>query len=351
MMTHVHRLWRGEFPLAEWLLSPLTWVYAAASAAHRAAYLSGCLTRERVPCPVVCIGNLVSGGAGKTPVTLLVSRRLLARGRRVGVISRGYGRRSSGCVVVSRGSGPILDPSAGGDEAVMLAHQEPRLRIVVAERRSEAATKCLELGCDVLVMDDGYSHHALQRDLDILLVDAAIGFGNGRLLPTGPLREPIREAGRAGLVWLSKAGPDDLPPALLTKKPFVRSAYSPLALVDGALQPRQPVASLAGAKVAAWAAIARPESFRRTLEQLGARVVTFTAFGDHRTPTPEQFALWRRAAADAGADLLLTTEKDIVKLSPEDSSGLFALAMRAEVFGSDAALEAALDALLERRTG
>jgi tetraacyldisaccharide 4'-kinase len=333
------QLWRGELPLLALALRPLEQLYRLCASLDRRL---GRRRAARVDVPVLSVGNLVAGGAGKTPVTLLLARRLLAEGRRVGVVSRGYGRRSRGLVVVSDGEGTVVPASEGGDEPVLLARKEPRLVVVAAEWRIEAARACVSLGCEVIVMDDGFSHHRMHRDLDVLVVDTDLGFGNGRLLPAGPLREPLAEARRAGLVWLSRASPEDLPPPSLAGLPFVRSGWRPVGLSDASLRVVEPLSALTGVRVAAFCAIARPQAFRRTLASLGADVVLFEAFADHQAPSAADLQRFRTAAHALGAERLVCTEKDLVRLDSAASGGFRALAMEAHLVGDEAPLDAAL---------
>ncbi len=164
--------------------------YGAVAAARRRLYESGWLRSERVDVPVVSIGNLTWGGTGKTPVLAFLAARVEERGRRVGIVSRGYRRRSSGLVVVSDGSGAVASASAGGDEPVLLARRFPRAVVVVAERRPDAAREAVRLGAEVLLLDDAFQHLAIARDADVVLVDAADPWA------AASLRRDGRESGR-----------------------------------------------------------------------------------------------------------------------------------------------------------
>jgi tetraacyldisaccharide 4'-kinase len=241
--------------------------------------------------------------------------------------------------------------SAGGDEPVLLAWKEPQLFVAVAERRIEAARACVSAGCDVIVMDDGFSHHRMHRDLDVLVVDADLGFGNGRMLPAGPLREPLEEARRAGLVWRSRV-PKNAPDAALPQgsdgTPTVRSGWRPVGLSDASLRVVEPLSALAGTRVAAFCAIARPEAFRRTLTELGAELVHFASFPDHHAPSAAELERLRAAARAVGAERLLCTEKDLVRLEAPAAAGVGALAMEAHLLGDEGPLDAALARVLGR---
>ncbi len=206
--------WAREAPLWSALLSPLELVYRAGAALHR-----GSRRAAHAKVPLISVGNLTVGGAGKTPVALCIAQRLIARGRRPAVLSRGYGRRLRKAQQVSKDS-PVREV---GDEPLLLAQRG--LTVFVGPRRALLAALAGERGADVLVLDDGLQHHALARDLDVIVIDATNPLGNGHLLPRGPLRErpaALRRVGPRGLLWLSNArdrGPDLELDGLLAPRP------------------------------------------------------------------------------------------------------------------------------------
>lgn len=298
-------------------LLPAAGAYGAVVAARNAAFDRGWLAAARVPAHVVSVGNLTVGGTGKTPVTLWIAEQLRARGRRVAIVARGYRKRRRGVVVVSTGQGPLVSAADGGDEAVMLAHRFAG-PVVTAERRAEgAAHACAALGCDTIVLDDGFQHRALRRDVDVVVVadDAAAA----HLLPAGSRREPWSALRRAHLVLamggaaVPAAGP-----------PVVRADVKPLALVTAGVDGWRaaPLAELAGADVVAVAGVAHPARFMATLAALGARVAATLTFPDHHEYGPADHAA---IAAAAARGRLVTTEKDLVKLGGAGLPGLCAL--------------------------
>lgn len=278
--------------LLAWLLLPVTAVYALLSATRRVLYRLGWLHVEPLAVPVIVIGNVVAGGAGKTPVVMAVARHLLDQGIGCGVVSRGHGRRGNHCVEVV----PESDPAEVGDEPLLIASQV-RVPVVVGRRRASAVRTLLARHPEVRVVlsDDGLQHHALARDLEIVVFDDR-GVGNGWLLPSGPLREPWPR--RADLVIRSE-GAHNIPGF------DVRRQLAPHAVqADGT---RTSLAALSGQPCAALAGIARPDAFFDMLRAQGIALVATIALPDHHdfsAPLPQ---------LPAGLPLLCT-EKDAVKL-------------------------------------
>ena len=309
----------------------LALVYGALTALRRGAYRRGWLRTERAACPVLSVGNLAAGGSGKTPVVDWLLREAARAGCRPVVISRGYRRQGRSDVIRVKGAeGLPPDPLRLGDEPALLARRNPQVPVYVARRRALAARlAALWDRPGLIVLDDGFQHLGLARDLDVVLVDARQGLGNGRLLPLGPLREPLRAARRAHAVLISKTAPgaaealrERIAAALGGALPVFTCDYRPAGLRrldDGA---RLPPEALRGRPVRLLCGIAQPEGFERTVEALGARVAGLEAWPDHHAYPPEH--LERLAAALADDDLggdpaaephWLTTEKDAVKLA------------------------------------
>jgi len=302
-------------------LLPLAWAWTAAAAARRA------WTRPvRVAVPIVCVGNLTVGGAGKTPVVDDLALRLA--GRRPHILLRGHGGRERGPLRVDPDR---HDAAAVGDEALLHARRAPTW--IGGDRRASAAA-AIAAGAGLLLLDDGHQNPGLAKDLALLVVDGASGFGNGRVVPAGPLREPVA-AGLARAHAVVVMGPDraGLAAALAGGPPVLRAALVP--------DPEHALA-LAGRAVVAFAGIGRPEKFFATLEELGARLVARAAFADHHPYDGGDLAgLARRAEADGAR--LVTTAKDLVRVPPAWRDRVTALAVR--VRWDD---PAALDRVLER---
>ncbi len=289
-------------------LRPLSAIYGAAMALRNGLYDAGWLPRARVPARVISIGNLTVGGTGKTPAALWLAERLAARGRRVGIVARGYRKRQPGVVIVGTDGTPLVSAEEGGDEAVMLARRFAG-PVVTGERRAEAAlVACTQLGLDTIVLDDGFQHRALQRDADLVLLsdDPAAG----RLLPAGSRREAVAALGRARAVL---AVGDGVPPSAPDIPRFTaRLAATAVvrAVADGWRV--LPLSCLEGTTVVAVSGVARPERFTALLERCGARVRRHIVFPDHYAYASVDVAALIAASAEG---MLVTTEKDLVKLA------------------------------------
>lgn len=343
--------WRRDEPaLAEAWLWPLT----LASLGWRLGSALGrwAARPARAGVPVVSVGNLAVGGTGKTPVALHLCERLLARGRRPALLSRGHGRAGREPLRVHQGT-PWRQ---AGDEPLLAARRLPGLSVHVGADRALLARAAVEQGADVLVLDDGLQHRRLARDLDVVVVDAGNPLGNGRLLPRGPLREgpgAFARLGPRGLLWFTGAdGASAEDPAL--RALAARAAAAGLAgPVESRLALRD-AQTLRGAPVFLLAGIARPERFEASVLAAGAQVRGRAFFADHHPFTPAELAGARARAAACGAARLLTTEKDAVRLPPAPSGEgppVEVLAAAVALLAGGPALEAALDRLLagERR--
>lgn len=278
--------------------------YSAAMRARRWLYRRGVLPSRSVDVPVICVGNITTGGTGKTPMVAWVVGHLFEAGRRPAILTRGYK-----AVDGLSDEAELLKGLTGAD-------------VVVNADRVAGATAAIAGGADVLVMDDGYQHRRLRRDLDIVLVDAADPFGFGHCLPRGLLREPRSALRDAGAVVVTRSDAVDggslvrLQERLRGLAPAASlhaAAHRPVKLIDP-VGDEHPLDALTGRKVTAFCGIARPESFFETLRGLGAEVGGTLALGDHVNYTDAVAADVRKVADESGTDVLVTTQKDHVKL-------------------------------------
>jgi tetraacyldisaccharide 4'-kinase len=303
-------------------LTALSWCYGVGAALHRAWYERGPGERARLGCKVVSVGNLVVGGSGKTPLAAWIAAQLHARGRRVALASRGAGGTPTADVhVVSDGTRVLEGAAVAGEEALLLAQLAPGVPVLVARRRELAGLRAIALfDCEVLVLDDGFQHHRLARDVELVVFPSA-GLGSGAVLPRGPLREPLGALSRAHAILVTGGALPAEDEARIARAAPGAARFSvlrvPSALrrLDGRGAP-EPPSTLAGREVGALSALAHPRALRETLVALGARVVAERIFADHHRYAPRDL---RCLARDA--PLWVTTEKDAIKLVPELAAG------------------------------
>jgi tetraacyldisaccharide 4'-kinase len=300
---------------------PLSWLFASVAALRRALYRRGALRSTRLPVPVVVVGNVTVGGTGKTPLVIALARALAERGRHPGIVSRGYG--ASGAVPREVAAGD--DPAEAGDEPLLLA--AAGVPVVVARDRVAAARALLAThpSCDVILADDGLQHYALARDVEIVVVDGTRGFGNGRLLPAGPLREPRSRADAADAI-VTLVSPDAPRERVTVAVPGRRTTmtHAPIGLrnladpsrrADPSAWPRGTVHAVAG--------IGNPQRFFDLLERMGIDAVPH-AFADHHAFVPADLDF-------PGASAIVMTAKDAVKCARFADARLHALDIRAVI--------------------
>jgi len=328
-----------------WLLAPLAPLYAGLVRLRNQAFDRHPERASAVPVPVVSVGNLSTGGTGKTPVALFLAEALAASGRRAAVVSRGYGgRRREDPMVVA----PASDPGAVGDEPLMMARRLGPGRVVVGRRRHAAALRALALepAPELLIMDDGFQHRGLARDLDLLLLDGVRRWGNGRMLPLGDLREPMAGAARASCLVVTRGGRADRAAVLDwwgrwgSGGPvfWLDFAIGGLRRLDGAerLAPPEPGQPSPAGPLYAFCGLGHPGAFFADLLVAGLPWVGSSAFRDHQRPTPGQLRALAAAARQAGAAGLVCTEKDAVKLDPGLDLGLPLWVAEQRVVGGEA---------------
>jgi tetraacyldisaccharide 4'-kinase len=309
------------------LLLPLSWFYGLAVWLRNRMFDLGFLRTSRVNAPVVAVGNLTAGGTGKTPLVEAIAGRLLSRGMKVGIVSRGYGRSSRGIVVVSDGKGIRAGGREAGDEPMQMARKLPSAVIVVGERRVEAASRTIALGAEVLILDDAFQHRYLHRDVDILLLDSRIDITRERLLPSGLRREPLLGLRRADLVVYSRVPPEGA--QIKWARALSRWVHGPSVQVSTKIEGFFSAAD--GARIAhhglkaeqiyAFSGIANHETFVEDLSRSGLNVKAGRAFPDHHVYVDADFKVLQRDFEAAGCSALMTTEKDIVRIAADDTLG------------------------------
>jgi len=319
----VEEVWNGKRPKGKagslhGFLRLLSIPYGGTVALRNRLYDRGLLRQAKLPCPVVSVGNLTVGGTGKTPTVIFIANLLKKRGYRPAVLSRGYGGHAKGSVnIVSDGNRILLGWREAGDEPILIAGAAPGVPVLTGSRRLLTGQAAVgRFGADVLILDDAFQHRALFRNLDIVLVDALHPFGNGFILPRGPLREMPEALRRAHLLIRTGAQADPTTPLQgISCLPSFRGIHRPLALVEAGTGRVLPLAELQGRRVCAFAGVGRPEAFQRSLTGLGAEFAFFRAFPDHHPYSRTDIDTLRRLASENGAARIVTTEKDAVRLA------------------------------------
>lgn len=312
------------------------------------------LRAQHLGCLVVVVGNLTVGGTGKTPVVEKLARTLHAKGRKVAILSRGYKSRKEPLYrkwvrwilhqppspprVVSDGNTVFFDSEVAGDEPYMLARNLPGVVVVTDKDRVKAGLFAIrQFGVDTLILDDGFQYYQLKDHLQLLLVDKTNPFGNGQLLPRGILREPVSQMRRASYIFLTKSeeGPD---PELVqtlqryrTEREWIECTHRPKYLQAVMGDDRQPLDWLRGKRVGALSGIATPESFEAFLSELGAGEIVRFRFLDHHRFTGSELEGIAGQVKAQGLDVLVTTEKDAVRIKSEFAPGFPFYFLRVEI--------------------
>lgn len=308
------------------LLGAAALAYGAAVLARRALYALGVLRRKKLGAKVVCIGNLTAGGTGKTPAVLLAAHTLRQRGHNVAVLSRGYGRKGRGKGVAVLLDGRPADWRICGDEPWMM-HQSlagQGVPVLVSSDRAKAGELAVDMyDSDVIILDDGFQHLRLHRDLDVVLVNARDPFGGGYLLPLGDLREPVSALRRAHMVLITHSDRVEAPELAALRErieavrpgvPVLESAHRPDHLLDVRTEKKLPLSHLKGKEVSALSGLGDPLSFEGSLEELGAVLAQTWRYQDHHAYTAGDLDSVEKLRGELP---LVTTLKDFARF-PED---------------------------------
>lgn len=289
------------------VLLPLQLLYLLVTSLKNALYDSGLIQPGKAELPVISVGNLTVGGTGKTPLVIALARRGTEAGKKVAVVTRGYGAQAT--------------DDGLGDEAALIAERVPGVELIVTTNKLAGAMEAAQRGCDVAIIDDGMQHRRLHRDMDIVCVDARAPLGNGEVLPSGPLRETAAGLGRADLVVMSHSemlDDDELRARIAALGayrrgvPVLSAVHRPRGVRPVTGGDEVPTDSLAGRDVHLFCGLASPASFRHTVEALGANVTGMTTFPDHHAFSA---ACMAQVRSEAGTSELLCTEKDAAKVA------------------------------------
>ena len=335
-------------------LQGLAYVFSGLVQLRLWLYRKRILRDQPLGCLVLVVGNLTVGGTGKTPVVDMFAKALRDRGRKVAILSRGYKSKAPPLWqkwwfrlnhiaeppprVVSDGVKVWLDSEVAGDEPYMLARNLPGVVVLVDKNRVKAGAYAIkQFGCDTLILDDGYQYLPLKGRLNLLLIDKTNPFGNGFTLPRGILREPIKHLARASYVLLTKSkGVRDTELEAMIHKfnpgvEIIECAHQPQYLQHIATGERLPLTALAGRKIGAFSGIAAPEGFEAFLREAGAHLATTRRFVDHHRFTPQDLVDVFAEAQAAGVELMITTEKDAVRLNASEKTTIPCYYLRLEI--------------------
>ena len=332
-----------------WILKAFSVLFAGVVGLRYFLYRVGLIRRYPLGIQVISIGNVTAGGTGKTPVTEIFARTLAEEGRKVAILSRGYRRKEAPWwrrmftqvidppLVVSDGKRVLLDSATGGDEPYMLASNLPGVAVVVDRDRVKAGRWAIKrLGCDTLILDDGFQYQKLKHSVEVVLVDATNPFGNGHMLPRGVLREPVRHLKRADIIFLTKCRGDVSAVREEIRRhnqtaEIVECTHAPRVLKDVWSREEFPLDWLRGKTTCTLSGIASPRGFENSLRHLGAKVVWCERYADHHRYDSSEILYALNRTADMGADALVTTEKDAVRFPRFETTPVKCLYLRISI--------------------
>ncbi len=352
------------------ILKGISKVFAAVVAVRYYLYRIGILRRFPLGCQVISIGNVTAGGTGKTPVTEKFARELNAQGRKVAILSRGYRRKESGWlarlfkqtyekpIVVSDGRRILADAAVGGDEPYMLASNLPCVCVVVDRNRVKAGRYAVSrLGCDTLILDDGFQYQRLKHSLEVGLVDRTNPFGNGNMLPRGVLRAPASHIDRADFIFITKSDGNaaevvDQVRKYNSKAEIIECRHAPRLLKDVWSREELPLEWLKGKTLATLSGIAVPQGFEDSLRRMGAKVIWCERYADHHRYDSSEIIHALNRTADLHADALITTEKDAVRFPLLESTPVpcYYLRVDIEILSGADNFASAVDHICNRRS-
>ena len=345
-----------------WCLFPLFLIsipYSGIIRLRNLFYQTGLFEVRKLGCKVISVGNITVGGTGKTPMVIMLANLLKEKGYRPAILSRGYGGKKKRRVnVVSDGKNLLMNPENAGDEPALIAKSVSNIPVVTGKKRYLTGKYAIDhFDTDVLILDDAFQHRSLFRDIEIVLLDNKKPFGNGFVIPRGELREPANALGRADIIV--KTGDRKRETEISEQGSEIRDQGSgthifeayrrPVALLSGDTGDVYPLAHLHGKKVCAFAGIARPDSFKKTIASVGGEVAAFLSFPDHHVYTAGDLGRIRTAVSESSAQIILTTEKDGIKLIdfPDFLLDLYLLRIEMEFSPSQKEFE---NIILERLT-
>ena len=316
--------------------------YTAVVKSRAWLYDNGFMAQFPLGCQVISVGNVTAGGTGKTPVVEILSKTLTEEGRKVAILSRGYRSKKkaiteTGPRVVSDGRHVLLDSEMGGDEPFMLASNLPGVAVLVDKDRVKSGRYAVrQFGCDVLILDDGFQYRRLKHTHEIVLVDSTNPFSNGHLLPRGTLREPAKHIRRANFIFITKSnGNTEILRAKIRKMnptaEITECRHCPKYYKNAYGSDQITLEAIRGKKIVTLAGIASPISFENSIRKMGGTILFTERFSDHYRYRPQEIIDIINNADEAGADYILTTEKDAVRLPHLENPKVPIYYMRMEI--------------------
>ncbi len=330
-------------------LPPLAFIYGLVIRIRNRCYdLYIFPIRKIQSCKVISVGNISVGGTGKTPFVSFLARFLKNKQKNVVILSRGYGRKSKGTVIVSDGNSVLASPDEAGDEPYLLARQLSGTPVVVEGDRIKGAQFILdEFEPDIILLDDAFQHRRIARDLDILLMDASQSRRKMHLLPFGVLREPFSSVKRGDIVCLTKVNQTTDADWLQSKinkqtsAPIILCSHEPCQLVHIVKDKKHDLSYLKDKNALLFSGIAKPDSFQQTVQQCGAKIIRHLKFSDHFQYKRENLEKIHQLSKSLAADLIITTEKDAVRITKclSDSNDIFYLSIHIKIIQGQKILE------------
>jgi tetraacyldisaccharide 4'-kinase len=339
------------------LLYPFSWTYRCAVAIRNARFDRNKNRSVALPARVISVGNITVGGTGKTPLVISLAEWLQKRGKEVAILSRGYGRKTPEVLTVSDGHYALTDPTVAGDEPVLMASRLHKIPVIVGKNRLSAGQMCIDqYGSKILILDDGFQHRQIKRNLDIVVIDALEPFGNRWLLPAGPLREPLKSLARADVVILSRTdlaeGHCDAVVSQVrrfTDAPIFHAIHWAKDWIEISTHKTFALEELCGRFCLAFSGIGNPDAFHHTLSKVGIKMVGFLRYPDHHLFTEKDLNHILLKAEKKGAVAIITTEKDGVRLPSVWRPRIPVYALRVE-FRLDEGREALTQMIERERT-
>jgi tetraacyldisaccharide 4'-kinase len=338
------------------VLIPFSWLFAVVVRIRNWCYDAGVLSVQQVRVPVVSVGNMTTGGTGKTPLIEYLIRTFTEMGKTVAVVSRGYGRSTYGTQIVSDGKTLLGNASTAGDEPWQIARKFPGVAVIVDEKKIRAAQLATRYAVNVILLDDGFQHRALKRDMDIVVVDSTMDLWPMRVLPAGHRREPMSSLKRATFLAFSRCSqPQKEHPeySRFTAAPSCCMNSVPKKLVSLSNNQTVLLKNCAGKSCIAFAGIGNPKSFEETLREIGFLIVEFVVYPDHHRYSESDIDAIREKMSRLHPDMLVTTEKDAMRLlsnhkqNIESLDALFYLTIEQEIIRGESLLRQSLQALFQ----